>query len=401
MKKKNYDLFIVLSFLVIIFGVLCWYPIKHILINRGLSELLITDNWVFYERNKTDFIGKITDFLKEKIVSIDNRTINYFPLYYQLNSSFYNINYNLNQSLYSNDVPIGLNADKQYIYYNKKDDFYYLKTAYNEEELKERLEKQITFFNNLRVANEKVSLNIYLPLRYEFTTLNEYNLNNYFKNFIDNLDSGINVDYMKINSIEEYKQNFFLTDHHWNINGALMGYKDIMKMLKKKEIPDLKTKTYENIKYYGSITKSTLSTKVYDEFMDIDVDLDYDVKINDKSNEKYKPRKITYDGNNIFFDYYVHYFNGQYGLVEFDYDNKEGNLLIFSDSYSWPIDYLIASHFDKTYVINFRYDEWKYKDLYYNRFIEENNITDVLFLYQGETIIFDQDNFDFNNKISW
>lgn len=400
MQNMKYNLFIVLCFLIIIFGVLFWYPIKHFLVVTGISELQTTDNWIFFERTKEGIVGKISDSLIEKKTMIENRTTNYFPFYHTLNTFVYNFNYNLNSLIYSNDIPIGLNSDNEYIFLNTNSDYYYLRSRLNLDELDNRLDSQINFFNELSESNENVSLNIYIPTSYELTTLSSNNLNSYISTFVNRLNKGINTSVMKINSNKGYKDYFYSTDHHWNINGALSGYKDIMTMLNKNYRTDLNVVTIDNLKYHGSIAKSSLSTRVSDNFYDIDLNLDYKVLVNGKENSSHKPRKMTYSGNNAFFDYYVHYFNGQYGMVEYDYDNKEDNLLIFNDSYGWEIDYLIASHYNKTYVVNLRYDDYKMGGFNYNEFINNNNIKDVLFLYQGESTLFDQYDYGMNSKIS-
>lgn len=398
MYHKKANLFIIKTFLAIIFSVLCWYPIKHVLVSTKLMELKITDNWVFYNKTRTGLIGKGIDFINQTKTMIENRTVNYFPFYHTLNSLFYSANYNLNNIIYDNDIPIGLNSSNEYIFYNKENDFFYLRSNLNETELQNNLTKQISFFNELNNQNNNVSVNIYVPTKYELTTLCNDNLNNYINMFKEGLNKDIKVSSMEIKDIDEYKNKFFSTDHHWNINGALRGYEDIMTMLNKPYRTDYKITKKENVKYYGSIAKSSLSTKTYDDFYDIDLELNYKVSITD---EKYKPRKITYSGKNTFFDYYVHYYNGQYGLVEFNYGNGTDNLLIFSDSYGWSIDYLIALHFNNTYVVNFKYGDYKTKLFDYNQFIKKNNITDVLFLYQGEDILFDQNNYKLYDRISW
>ena len=90
-----------------------------------------------------------------------------------------------------------------------------------------------------------------------------------------------------------------------------------------------------------------------------------DVLVNGKqASEVFKPRQIRLDRDYLYYDYYVQYFNGQYGEICYDYhQDKEENLLILSDSYAWQIDYLIAASFNKTYVVNLRYDKWKKEDL--------------------------------------
>ena len=109
---------------------------------------------------------------------------------------------------------------------------------------------------------------------------------------------------------------------------------------------------------------------------------------------------IRLDRSYKYYDYYVQYFNGQYGNIVYDYHNDEKeNLLIMSDSYAWSIDYLIASNFNKTHVINLRYDEYKNNSFDLVKYVKDNNISKVLFLYSAEAILFDNYNYDFVGRV--
>ena len=206
---------------------------------------------------------------------------------------------------------------------------------------------------------------------------------------------------MNIKDIETYKKYFYKTDHHWTIYGALDGYKDIMNMLDADVMDVDNIVTLKDRKYYGSLAKSIMNGEVNDYITDIKVDLDYDVLVNgEKPDELFKPRKLKMDRDYKYYDYYVQYFNGQYGNVIYDYHNEEkDNLLIMSDSNAWQIDYLIAASYNKTHVINLRYDEYKNDSFDLRRYMEVNDISKVLFLYDGETILFDQFNYDFIGRV--
>ncbi len=395
---KN-DKFLIIVFLIIIFGVLIFFPIKHILISTGKIELQMTDNWKFYENTGTNFIGKIEDNIKSKINSLENRVTNYFPMYLKINNLYQNINYATNKITSNNIIPIGKNSDDEYIFYDSKDKFYFLETKLTKKDLDNRLKKQVTFFNNLNEQLDK-EIYIYLPTRYELTNIKENNLNYYIDKFKENLNPNIKVSTMQINSKKEYLKYFYKTDHHWNIYGALNGYESIMDLLNKSKIPNLQVKKVMDRKYYGSIAKSAMSTRIGDELLDIDYKSNLKVLVNGSNNKKYKPRKINYNKNNIYFDYYIHYFNGQFGNVVYDNnDSRKENLLILSDSYAWQIDYLIAESFNKTHVINLRYDDYKNGVFDIKNYIEINNIDKVLFLYEGGSTLFDMFDYNFVEKV--
>ena len=401
MKKNNkHDLCFVIIFGIIISSVLLWFPINHVLLHLGYKELQTTDNWVYFEYTKTGLIGKIDDFIEGQKTNIQNRVTNYFPFYHNLNKLFYKQVINSNKLSYKNNIPIGLNSTNEYVFYNNKDNFYYLVNNHNEEELNKRVESQIDFFNSLYKFNSNIDLYIYLIPRYEQTILPNNNLYTYSSKFKTGINNKINISELKINSTNDYLNKFYKTDHHWNMYGAYQGYQDIMHMLGKMPMT-LNIKKANNKPYYGSMAKSSLSTLVSDDIYDVDVNLDYKVLINGKNApDKFKPRTMRYNKDYQFFDYYIHYFDGQYGLVEYNFNNdSDENLLIFSDSYAWQIDYLIASHYKNTYVVNLRYDDYANGTFNYNEFINKNKISKVLFLYEGSATIFDQYDYNFNNKI--
>ena len=399
MNKKQ-DKFFVIVLVIILCSVLAWFPIKHFLISKGYIDLVITSNWVFYESKQTGTLGKIDDFIEEKKTNLQNRVTNYFPFYETLNQAFYASVINSNKIIYQDNFPVSLNPDKEYVFYDDEYDFYYIRTNRGKESLNDKVNEQVEFFNSLYNSNPNINLNIYLIPRYEQTNLSNYNLAKYTDTFKENINKNINVSELKIKSTEDYINKFYKTDHHWNMYGAYEGYQDITKMLKKEPNTFTVEKVGKTL-YYGSLAKVSLSSLTYDNIYDIKEHLDYKIEVNgNEPDTDFKPRKITYEKDYKFFDYYIHYFNGQYGLLKYTFNNDSNqNLLIFSDSYAWQIDYLIASHYKNTYVVNLRYDEYADGIFDYNQFIEENNIQDVLFLYEGSSTVFDQYDYGFNEKI--
>ncbi len=383
----------------IIGGVCLYIPVHFMLVHIGVVTKTSNDNQVVFEPVVEKNIG---DKLSNKVNAVKNRleneVTNSFPFYNSLNGLYQNFNYYMNKLVYK-EVPLKTNSDSEYIFYNKENDFYYLENQYSKEELDKRLDTQVKMFNKL--ANLDIDMYLYFPTRYELTKLKDNNLNSYVDSFKDKLSSKIKVANMDITSLEQYKNYFYKTDHHWNMNGALAGYYDIMDILGKTPVDNLEVVNKRERKFYGSMAKSVLNNKTYDYILDIDKKLDYDVLVNGKqASEVFKPRQIRLDRDYLYYDYYVQYFNGQYGEICYDYHkDKEENLLILSDSYAWQIDYLIASSFNKTYVVNLRYDKWKKEDLNLEEYMKERNIKKVLFLYEGGSMMFDQYNYNLEGRI--
>ena len=383
----------------IIGGVCLYIPVHFMLVHIGVVTKTSNDNQVVFEPISEKNIG---DKLNNKVNAIktrlENEITNSFPFYNSLNGLYQNFNYYTNSFLYK-EVPLKTNSDNEYIFYNKENDFYYLENQYSKDELDKRLDMQVAMFNKL--ANLDIDMYLYFPTRYELTKLKDNNLNSYVGIFKDKLSSKIKVANMDITSLEQYKNYFYKTDHHWNMNGALAGYYDIMDILGKVPVDNLEVVNKRERKFYGSMAKSVLNNKTYDYILDVDKKLDYDVLVNGKqASEVFKPRQIRLDRDYLYYDYYVQYFNGQYGEICYDYHkDKEENLLILSDSYAWQIDYLIASSFNKTYVVNLRYDKWKKGDLNLEEYMKERNIKKVLFLYEGGSMMFDQYNYNLEGRI--
>ena len=83
MKKDN---FIFYTFLIIIFGIFIYVPIKQVLISLHIIDFYKSDNWKLVEKSD--------DYIYDKIMSleanIENRYDNYFPFYEHINGAFYN-----------------------------------------------------------------------------------------------------------------------------------------------------------------------------------------------------------------------------------------------------------------------------------------------------------------------
>lgn len=403
MKKKN-DKFIVVIFCIILFGVLCFYPVQYILISKGIVTVSYDNFKVAKQSN--GFLSGITNKIERLKTGIDNRATNYFPFYSQINYLFSDVNYNVNKMLLYRDmefIPMGVNSDSEYIFKNKDNSNFVLKSQYSDSELDLRYHEMVSLYNSL--VMDGVELYIYLPSRYEFTDLSSSSISvremkDYVSSFVQDLDSSIQVNELDVDSYDTYLDYFYHTDHHWNSYGAYQGYLDIMDMFGY-EARDAEIIPVSDIVYRGSIAKSAVARGDSDVFYDISMDIpEYSVLVNDKEAPvKFKPREVELK-DSLFYDYYVAYYNGMYGKVMYDFDNdKKENLLIIGDSYSWQIDYLIASHFNRTYTINIRYDEYASGVFDYEEFIQENDIDKVLFLFETQSTLFDQYDYGMVEKI--
>lgn len=392
--------FVVIAFLSILFGILVLYPVNFILVKTNKVQII---NASQKEPNYKDsgVLAGVSNFIENAKTSIDNKVVNYFPFYSSLNKLDKDVNTTFNKFIYNNTLdnnyyPMGTNSDGEYIY--RDDEHYILQNNLSTEELDRRIEEQIEFFNNLDVGE----VYLLIPYRFEYTGIDNSvylrDMSKYIKKFKNGVNENIHIAEFMVDSKEEYLKYFYKTDHHYNMYGAYESYKLIMDMLGK-SAKDAKI-VEEDIDYYGSMARSSYKDDIKDKFYTLDVDLgNYDVLVNGKENSKYKSKKIL-TNKSQFYDYYVNYFNGLYGNVFYDFhNNNEGNLLILEDSYGWQIDDLIASHYNKTYIIDVRHDEYENGKFYIKDFIEENDIKDVVLIYEAGTVFFDQYDYGLKDKV--
>ena len=260
-----------------------------------------------------------------------------------------------------------------YIVYNSKDTRIF----------PNKTNKLFELYNELNNITDVYYYIINTSIIYDFNTnKNTYNLSSIYK---ENLKGNYKLESFKFNNFKDYSKYFYKTDHHWNNKGSYKGYKDIMKML---GIDDIKKPTstihFNKVKYYGTHSQQTRYYDSYDRFSMYKFDIpnhetfidgekgiygSLDLNINvEKDKEK----------NNT--NMYAEYYGNDYGEVIFDFFNEEKeNLLIISNSFDNAIDELIASHFNKTYIIDFRHN----KDVNNSNlkdYIRENNINKVLIM---------------------
>ncbi len=203
---------------------------------------------------------------------------------------------------------------------------------------------------------------------------------NFVKYFGDHGDEFIWKDY------NEYTKYFYKTDHHWNYRGSYKGYTEVIRLLlgdKEKVLIPKRTIDFK-VDYYGSMARAVHAKDIKDDFKAYKFDIpNHDEYVNGVKS-KYGMYKDYFKGN-IQTDYgtphYQNYYGGDVGEVIYDfYDNKDKeNLLIVGNSYQQAISLLVATHFHKTYVIDFRsYEKDMGKIFDYTQYIKENKIDKVI-----------------------
>jgi hypothetical protein len=197
---------------------------------------------------------------------------------------------------------------------------------------------------------------------------------------------------LMLNSFEDHRKYYFKTDHHWNMQGAWMGYEGVYKMMAPyyPEIgPMLKPKrfaTVPGVNFCGSYARQSLYPCQPDSLEYVDVDLPPYETFVDGVKKPYGRREDYLAGKASLDEYASHYgefFGNDFSLVEYHFSNKaERNLLLIGSSFTQEMEVYIASHYHNTYAIDLRH----YKDFSLGEMIRKYQIDDVLAL--DTTIVF-------------
>ncbi len=194
----------------------------------------------------------------------------------------------------------------------------------------------------------------------------------------------------QINNWEDYKKSFYKTDHHWSKDGQYAGYVDIANMMEIENIVLVSgEKTFDKIRFYGSKARELGNFgDVYDSLVVNEYDYpDMLIEINRKEVADYGDARAFYEGKipqgEIGENYYADFYGTDYALIKITVEENKGkeNILIFSNSYSNPINKLIASSFYNTYIIDLRHWETQFGEKFdADEFIESQNINRVLII---------------------
>ena len=263
--------------------------------------------------------------------------------------------------------------------------------------------KQIDTINAMAYECPDVNHYVYIPTALENTALGgdiypAEATDDIFDSFVSGLSSDVDVGYLKIESVADRYEKYFISDHHWNRYGSYEGYCDIVAMMQKNH-PDFGeprkiVEDYDfSVKLYGSIASEVRRMDYYDDFGVLDLGLPRHTLTRNTS--------VPYGGNTEFDTLVDNYLSGNYDKsrgynhfmnfyqipqkIEYPDNHTGRNLLMICDSFSTCVSEAIASHFDTTYV---RYvDSVIPKKIDYADYLRENKITDVLILQESARVV--------------
>ena len=168
-------------------------------------------------------------------------------------------------------------------------------------------------------------------------------IKSYGKYYGDLLKNNLEVPYdeLKIETIEDYYDYFFQTDHHWTYQGSYQGYVDIVRLIFEEDekvlLPN-NLNSFDNSLYFAGTFSSRVGY-VYpsENFYLYTFDLpEYEVFIDGKKQKIYDMNTFENNLPDREGDYYYNLANHTYGvdtIYQSSHHDKE-TLLLIGDSYA-------------------------------------------------------------------
>lgn len=197
------------------------------------------------------------------------------------------------------------------------------------------------------------------------------------------------IDAEKIMKEHRSEEIYYHTDHHWTTLGAYYGYQQLAKDMK------LDTSVTSNMKAYavtntfnGTLSSTSGYETGYEEPMYIYApeNLDNSVQVVVNNVEAQTKTATLYDASKLEEkDKYALFLGGNYPILDIKTTaDSTDRLLLIKDSYANSVIPFLVSHYREIIVIDPRY---YYDDI--QEVMEDNRISSVLFLYNGNTFVED------------
>jgi hypothetical protein len=303
-------------------------------------------------------------------------------------------------------IPADMTSDVYYDSINNQ--LIFSPNLFNMESLN-AINSRVSNYENIIQSHPQQNFYLYYHQTLEFSdahplnaTFSEADGGQALKYFEDNLPAGLNFKKFMLDNMEEHLSYYYRTDHHWNVYGITKAYEDIYNMLSENYTdmsPMLEIKQiieFPDIAFLGLMARQTFFPIEGDEFAVEVVDFPaYEMRINGQVVEG-SLRERYFDGNYTTTPYTNHY-NEFYGFVtnftEYTFENEsDRNLLLIGSSYRYALDPLIASHYHKTYCLDFRYST----DFSLSAFLEEYDVDDILIIGDNDVAFEDAEYWKIN-----
>lgn len=193
-------------------------------------------------------------------------------------------------------------------------------------------------------------------------------------------------DRLSFNSFDEYKNYFYQTDHHWNFLGSYNGYTKIMRLLEGDGVELLRPSgrhTYHTF-FNGSRSRDNLLGSSTEEFTVFKFNLpEYKTFVNDAERTYgFRYQYVSDDDfpHKLYSNHYGLYYGDDRAKVVYDFNQPEKeSILILGTSFTNAINELVASHYNQTHILDFRYyKEWYGERINAQKYMEKNHLTKLL-----------------------
>ena len=197
------------------------------------------------------------------------------------------------------------------------------------------------------------------------------------------------VDVSKVLKAHKKENIYYHTDHHWTTLGAYYAYQTLIDAMKldSSKAPELKAYAVTN-EFNGTLSSTSGYEMGYEEPIYIYTSEDEGAGPQIVVNYVEEKRKTAtlYDASKLEEkDKYALFLGGNYGTVDIRTTaDTTDRLLLFKDSYANCLIPFLTPYYREIIVIDPRY---YYGDIH--EIMEENKITSVLFLYNGNTFVED------------
>lgn len=336
---------------------------------------------------------------KDKSFSeIENRTLTTMPKF--TISSFMNGDFSEDFSSYINDNFAGRNGFLSIktsfekllgktkinsVYLGKKNYLIQSFTEASEEETSAKINAINSFFNEHSNLNTSIML-VPTATKVLEEYLPPFSVNDDELAFIDKVFSQLNESIIKINpynALYENKDNYvyYKTDHHWTSNGAYIAYTEFCKAL------GLTAKSKDEFaivnvtdKFYGSLSSKIGVLGNTSDSIELYVPK-YSPMVVNYISEQFKSSTLFKSEALNTKDKYEFFTGGNHPLINIkSTGDPSKKLLLIKDSYANCFLPFLTSHYGEIFVVDLRY---YYDNI--NTLIENNSITDLLFLFNANT----------------
>ena len=217
--------------------------------------------------------------------------------------------------------------------------------------------------NSFDLAYPDIKTYVYFPTRIEELLNPDANYEPVCRQwFISQLGPDISWSALDVKDLDDHERYFFQSDLHWNAYGAYEAYKDIIDMINDDydigEAHPVKEEVVYPYTFHGNVANKIGGYGMTDQINDLILDGigDFDYYVDGEEYDYYSDKeRYREEGNPTIYSDYHMYFGENNFLRVFDFHNEERpNLLFFGDSYKNVNMMWIASHFNKTVILDLR-----------------------------------------------